>query len=142
MTFEIDMGATGYLEGINLWRIVGAEIKTAGTGSKMLALKMRNGQDELQANVMLGGNGWRAFGRRQMLGLGMPEDFKGVLDPAAFIGKLMWVATAVKHGTYEGKPTVRLEVDLGQLKFAGYQPANDPPPGFTAPPADVDETPF
>lgn len=146
MTIEVNMEDSGYVEGINLWRLVECKPDTAKTsGSPMLVLKLRAGSSEITDRVMLAGGGWK-LGRRKLMALGVAENHKGAIDPLSFLNKLLWVATIVKPNTYikdgETKTVDRLEVDINQLKYAGLQPANDPPPGFTAPPADVDETPF
>lgn len=147
MTFEVNMEDSGYVEGINLWRVVECKHETSkNTGSPMLVIKLRTGQSEITDRAMLAGGGWK-MGRKKLVALGVPENHKGGIDPLSFVGKMLWVATVVKPNTYidkngESKTVDRLEVDINQLKYAGLQPANDPPPGFTAPPADVDDTPF
>lgn len=143
---KINMKDSGYVEGINLWRVAECQETLSKNSTPMLEIKLRTGSSEIVDRAMLAGGGWK-FGRLKLKALGVPEDFVGDFPVDSMRGKLLWVATVVKPNTYIDKngETVtkdRLEVDVNQLKYAGLQPANDPPPGFTAPPADVDETPF
>lgn len=149
MTYEVDMTNAGdFLTGVNLWRIVACSIETSkNSGDPYLKLTLRNGMTDLVDMAMLRGKGW-PIGRKKLLGLGIPADHKGGIDPLAFVDRRLWVATHVVTESYVGKDgqtksVDKLKVDINQLKHAGYQPEADLPQGCVAPPPDdVDSTPF
>lgn len=127
----------GLLLGINLWEVRECRLdKSRNSGDAMLKIKLVSGGFEFHDIAMLQGKGWR-FGKQKLMALGLAADFKGGLDPLQFVGKKVWVAT--KEGSYEyldkksgeKKTATKAEVDIDQLKNAGYQEREDVPEGAT-----------
>lgn len=125
--------------GIDLWQVRDAKEKTSQKGAPMLALQFVrcSGGATLYDNILLDGGGW-PIGKRKLTALGLSPTHRGDIEPAAFLEKRVWLATMLK--TYNGRDS--LVVDIGQLKFAGYQPEGDPPPGRTVPVQEDLDVPF
>ena len=127
--------------GVDLWRVIACEEKTSRSGDAMLNLKLAREEDQgdhVYDVVMLEGKG-RGIGIQKLRAF-LPDGFKGELDPVSLIGARVWADMSIEE--YQGKQS--LKVDIGGLKHAGYQRADDPPDGRDAPPKDEDysEIPF
>lgn len=136
---EVDMTQAGrdLNPGIDLWEIVTANEAKSQGGDKMIKLKFERvseAKDKVFDNIMLEGGGWD-IGKGKMAAF-VPADFKGNIDLLTWVGKQLWVATGVE--AWNGKD--RLKVMIDELKFKGYQPAEDVPPGKELPA--LDEPPF
>ena len=151
--FELDMTKepeSRWLTGVNLWEVRSAAIERAKSGEMMLVLKLKCGEYELKDRAMLGGGGW-GIGRNKLAALGVSAEFKGKFDPLDFIGRKVWIATAmssfegIDKKTGEPRKFPKLDVDIDGLPLSGYQVADKIPPGARAPEvreASDDETPF
>ena len=152
---EINMAKepeSGLLVGINLWEVRDCKPDRSQAGDPKLAFKFKCGEVELQDSAMLVGKGW-FYGRKKLIALGLAEDFVGNFDPLDFMNRRVWIATIKREWEYTDPKTgqtkrgVGIQVDGSQLKFAGYQPENDVPPGANVPGAateavGLDEAPF
>ncbi len=129
--------------GVDLWKIIKCEPVQSRAGDPMLKVKfarVSDPQEHIYDNIMLAGGGW-GIGK-QKLGALLEANFKGDLDPLDLVGKRLWLYTVVD--TYKGKDN--LKVGIEELRHAGYQRADDPPPGKDAPGPEVvldeDSAPF
>lgn len=151
--FDVDMTKepeSELLVGTHLWMVSSVQLGESKTKSRMLTVKFKCGTCELTDRIMLSGPGW-GIGKQKLAAFGVAPDFKGTVDPSAWIGTCVWVATV--RGTFEGvdrktdKPRTyeRLEVDISQLANAGLQRESDVPPGCSASPSVstfIEEAPF
>lgn len=144
MTFEIDMDRLaegGAVLGINLWTIRSITSGQTGNGDPKLIIKFAHGASEIQDHLALAGGGSNIT-REKLIALGVPPTGKFTLDPVAYIGVRVWLATfADEYVDKHGKPRVGTKVDIAQLAHNGYQAESDVPPGCSVP-ADVDDQPF
>ncbi len=141
---ELDMNrepVSALLTGINLWTVKSAKIeKSQKSGTPMLVLEFKCGEYELKDRAMLAGGGW-GIGKAKLIALGMSPTFTGNFDPLDLIGRKVWIATV--EGTFAGvdkksgapKNFKKLEVDIGQLKHAGYNLPEEIPAGAAEPAA-------
>lgn len=116
--------------GVDLWEIKEAREDKSTKGDPMLSLKLfrvSNPADHIYDTIMLAGAGW-PVGKKK-LGALVPAGFNGDLDPLDLIGRRLWASTGIE--TYQGRD--RLRVLIGDLKFAGLQPAEMVPPGCALP---------
>lgn len=124
--------------GVDLWECKSAESTSSRKGDPMLKLKHARVDDptsQLYDIVMLAGGGW-PIGKRK-LGAFVEPEFAGDFDPLSIVGARFWIETQIEE--YEGRSSLKVNADA--LKHGGYQRADDPPPGKTAP-IEVDDTPF
>lgn len=141
---EIDMTHEGddMLVGVNLWDVNRAYFKKSQKGDDMLVLELGNGNAKLVDRLMIQGRGW-PIARKKLLALGMPEDFRGALDPVQFINRRVWVATKIDEregidNRTGAKVTYRnLAVDVNALRCNGYQPEAELPAGCVMPDSNV-----
>lgn len=151
---DIDMSRepeSNLLVGTHLWTVKNARVEKSKTsGENMLVLTLKSGESEMTDRAMLGGGGW-GIGKKKLLALGLPADFKGALDPIQFIGAKVWCATKIEpyqgidKKTGQPRTFQSLKVDVDQLTHAGYQPEAMVPAGCTAPVEGWpkgDDTPF
>lgn len=143
---NIDMTAPdpGLTPGVDLWEVIAAEEALSSGKDKMLKLKfcrVSSPGDKLDDNIMLAGKGW-SIGKRKLAALLSP-DFKGELDVLDLVHRRLWLSTGISQWT-DSKGAVRdqLKVMIDGLKHAGYQRAEDIPPGCTAPTISADDIPF
>lgn len=126
--------------GVDLWEVMKSEATNSRAGDAMIRLKLFRVSDpaaHLFDNIMLAGGGW-GIGKSKLVALGVSENFRGDLDPLDFVGRRVWVSTGVD--SYEGKD--RLKVMIDGLRYSGYQPADQVPPGCVAPEPESDRVPF
>lgn len=142
-------GTPDRIVGVHLWTVVTCEEATSKAGDAMLRvgleINLTGNPVKLVDIVMLGGRGW-SLGRRKLIGLGLDPSYRGALDPFSFLGRRVWVATAIDARPYldnktgQMRPGSRLVVDINQLAHAGYQAEADVPPGAVQP--ELSDTPF
>lgn len=147
---EIDMNKepdSGFLFGTNLWEVVKiSSDKSRNSGERMLRIKLRCGEIELDDIAMLGGKGW-GIGKNKLIALGVDPTFQGNLDVTELIGRKVWVATVkgrfegLDRNTGEKKWFDKCEVDINALRCSGYQPEAEVPHGVVVP-TGPDDTPF
>lgn len=117
--------------GVDLWQVHDAKEATSKKGSSMIETEFARVSDpseKIKDYILVSGDGW-SMGKRKLTALGVPPTHTGTFNPSSLIERRVWLATTVTE--YQGKS--KLQVDINELKFAGYQPENDPPAGKTAP---------
>ncbi len=120
--------------GIDLWEVASMAHATSAAGNGMFDMQLRRVRkvNETMRHRLMFTYG---MGRQQLVALGVPPAGDQEVDPPAFIGKRVWVATLVEE--FKGEPS--LKADIKQLSHAGFQPEADVPAGCEVPVADQTE---
>ena len=119
------------MPGVDLWVVEKCEERPANDGSNMFALDLKRASGKagrLYDYLVFGGPGW-GIAKKKLPAFGVPDGFKGELDPLKFRGLKLWAATKIDN--YKGRD--KLAVDLDQLRCGGYQPEGEVPEGCAAP---------
>lgn len=131
--------------GVHLAYVETAEVKHSSNGDWAIVVTLKRSDDGAQITrdwIMLEGPGW-GMGKEKLTALGVPRNFEGDFDAGSLAGKRVWVAVETREYTKkDGTIGQGLSVDIKQLKYNGYQPMDDPPPGCTVPEEVDTGTPF
>lgn len=126
--------------GIDLWEVL--EAKAGSYKNNAIGIEVNFGRysdirSTMRDNIMMSGDGW-PIGKKKLTALGVPSDFSGDFDPGTLVGKRVWIHTNTRE--YNGR--TYLQPDIKELRFAGYQPEAEIPPGHEHPAKATGDGPF